>query len=196
MDKEKRKKETKEFIICGIVLMISLITLLLMQEGLLTDLQKLQHFIRGTGAAAPVIFIALQIIQTVIPVIPGGVSSALGVLLFGPFRGFLYNYAGLFAGSLIAFLLAGKYGRKFIISAVGEHAFRKYAGWLEQGRKFDFFFAAAILLPGLPDDMLCMLSALTGMTVQRFILIILLCKPAGLLLYSMGIGGLMAGNPF
>lgn len=193
---EKRKKEAKEFMICGSVLLLALILLLMLQSGMLSDLQKLQQYIRGFGAAAPLIFIAVQIIQTIIPIIPGGVSSAAGVLLFGPVNGFLYNYAGLLAGAFLAFLLARKYGRKFILAAVGERTYRKYIGWLDKSRKYDYLFAAAILLPGLPDDILCMLSALTGMTMQRFMLINIFCKPAGLLLYSFGIGSLMSGNLF
>ena len=39
----------------------------------------------------------------------------------------------------------------------------------------------------LPDDILCMIAGLTKMSYKKFMMIILLCKPFGLLLYSQGL---------
>ena len=59
----------------------------------------------------PIIFMLLQILQVVIPIIPGGISSAAGVLIFGPYLGFVYNYVGISIGSVIIFLLGRRYGK-------------------------------------------------------------------------------------
>lgn len=48
-------------------------------QGYLLDPQKLQFLLSKSGLAAPFLFLALQIFQTVIPVIPGGITSAIGV---------------------------------------------------------------------------------------------------------------------
>ena len=42
--------------------------------------------------------------------VEGPLLILAGVLIFGPVWGFIYNYAGICAGSLAAFFLSRKYG--------------------------------------------------------------------------------------
>lgn len=56
------------------------------------------------------VFVFIQIVQVVIPIIPGGISCLAGVILFGAGMGFVYNYVGICIGSVIAFLIAKAYG--------------------------------------------------------------------------------------
>lgn len=156
-------------------------------QGYLLDPQKLQFLLSKSGLAAPFLFLALQIFQTVIPVIPGGITSAIGVVSFGSVFGFIYNYIGLCIGSLIAFWLIKQYGRPFMEKVCDQKTVQKYIGWLDKGKKFEIFFAFAIFVPGFPDDILCMIAGLTKMSYKKFMMIILLCKPFGLLLYSQGL---------
>lgn len=53
------------------------------------------------------------------------------------------------------------------------------------------FFSLAILLPGFPDDLLCMIAGLTSMSTRKFMMINILCKPIGLFFYSYGIKELL-----
>ena len=50
-------------------------------------------------------FILFQIIQCVIPIIPGGFGCVIGVAVFGPVYGFIYNYISICMGSIINFFL-------------------------------------------------------------------------------------------
>ena len=97
--------------------------------------------------------------------------------MFGPVRGFLYNYVGICLGSVAAFLLSKRYGQPFVRSVAGERTYEKYAGWLEKGNRFDTFFALAIFFPVAPDDFLCYLAGLTRMSLKKFSAIIFLGKP-------------------
>lgn len=157
------------------------------RQGLFTSEEALQQFLVYWGVWAPILFIFIQIVQVVVPVIPGGITLAGGVLLFGPWLGFLYNYIGICIGSIFNFLLARNYGRPFVQSMVGEKVFNKYIGWLDEKDRFDKMFAVAIFLPVAPDDFLCMLAGLTQMTLKKFATIILLGKPASIFLYSIGL---------
>ena len=149
--------------------------------------EAMEAFLEPFGPGAPVMFILIQIIQVVIPILPGGISCLGGVVLFGPVWGFIYNYAGICVGSLLAFLLARQYGRPLVESMVSRSACEKYGRWLDNGKKFDRFFAAAIFFPVAPDDLLCYLAGLTKMSVKKFTAIIVLGKPASIALYSMGL---------
>lgn len=149
--------------------------------------QQLTLFLKSAGIFAPLLFILIQIIQCIIPIIPGSVSCIIGVALFNPIGGFIYNFIGISIGSTINFLLAKKYGNKLVLKLVSKNSYDKYITWLEKKDKFNKLFALAMLLPCLPDDLLCFLAGLTPMSFKKFILIILICKPWSILAYSIGL---------
>lgn len=157
------------------------------QAGIFSSAEQLSYMISQAGIWGPLIFIFIQIIQCVIPIIPGGLSCVAGIILFGPFYGFIYNYIGILLGSLINFILARHYGKPLIETIVSKKTYNKYISLLDRGKHFDKLFALAIFMPVAPDDLLCMLAGLTKMTYKKFITIIVLGKPASLLVYSLGL---------
>ena len=171
---------------CGMI--ATLIAMYLAYEhGLFTSAEKLKAFVDAIGIWGPITFILLQLIQVVVPIIPGGITCVAGIIIFGPFWGFIYNYIGIVLGSLINFALARYYGQTLIRTLVSDKVYTKYASWLSQGERFDKLFALAIFFPVAPDDFLCMLAGLTRMTYRKFTTIIVLGKPASLLIYSLGL---------
>ncbi|MDU6361229.1 MAG: TVP38/TMEM64 family protein [Clostridiales bacterium] len=173
----------------SIIGILATITLLIYgyQAGIFSSAEQLSYMISQAGIWGPLIFIFIQIIQCVIPIIPGGLSCVAGIILFGPFYGFIYNYIGILLGSLINFILARHYGKPLIETIVSKKTYNKYISWLDRGKHFDKLFALAIFMPVAPDDFLCMLAGLTKMTYKKFITIIVLGKPASLLVYSLGL---------
>ncbi len=155
--------------------------------GLFTNEEVLDGFLQKAGPWAPVVFVLIQIIQVIIPIIPGGVSLLAGVLIFGAWWGFVYNYVGIVIGSMIVFYLGRAYGRPWIRGMVPEKTYQKYIGWLDRGKAFDRLFAIAIFFPVAPDDFLCMVAGLSGMSFKKFSLIILLGKPLSIFLYSLAL---------
>ena len=66
-----------------------LICVYFFSQGYFTNPQLLQATLSKAGILAPLLFILLQIIQVIIPIIPGGASSALGITAFGAVNGFV-----------------------------------------------------------------------------------------------------------
>ncbi len=159
------------------------------QYGIFDSVDAFQNFINTTGPWGPLIFIFIQTIQVVIPMLPGFVTCIAGAVVFGPAAGFFYSYIGVCIGSFMAFYIARKYGIAIVQKFIREENYNKYISWLEKGRKFDIIFALAILLPTAPDDVLCFIAGLTKMTWKKFIIIILLGKPFVIALYSAGVAG-------
>lgn len=186
MNIELSRKIVSFISFCGLVATI-IVTIYFYRLGLFKDIHSLRLYIENAAIFGPFIFILLQIIQVVVPIIPGGISTAAGVVIFGPFWGFVYNYVGICIGSVIVFLLARKYGKPFILSMISEKTFNKYTHWLDNQKRFDRLFSLAILLPVAPDDALCMIAGLTEIRLKKFTWIILLCKPATILAYSMAL---------
>ena len=80
--------------------------------------ESMHHILKQAGILAPLLFIFFQIIQCVFPMIPGGFGCIIGVSVFQPFWGFVYNFSGIVLGSTINFLLAKRYGKNFILKIV------------------------------------------------------------------------------
>lgn len=155
------------------------------RSGVFTSRQVMEDTVTGFGVMAPILFILLQVVQVVLPILPGGVSCLAGVLLFGPGKGFLYNYIGICIGSVLAFSLAKGCGRPLLPKLFGQKLLEKYDGWTEDKKRFERLFALAIFLPVAPDDFLCYLAGTTAMSWQKFVSVILLGKPFAILLYSL-----------
>ena len=157
------------------------------KSGLFSSVETFRQFIVGFGIWAPLIFLLIQIVQVIIPVLPGAVVYAAGVLIFGVWMGLVYNYIGVCIGSTAAFILSKKYGRPFVRKVIGEKYYGKYIDRVNRGKSyFDNFFAAAIFFPAAPDDVLCYVAGLTEMRLGKFVAIILLAKPLSVSLYSLG----------
>lgn len=169
-----------------IILLIFLISWIIkgISDGTFRSLESVRSYISGFGIFGPLMLILLQISQVVFPILPGAVGYAAGAVLFGWFGGFLCNYIGISAGSLLAFFLARKYGSSFVKRHVPASGYDKYIQWTDK-KGFLWFLTAAIFLPVAPDDLLCFLAGLTKISAKKFCFIILAMKPWFLLLYSL-----------
>ncbi|HFR3702381.1 TPA: TVP38/TMEM64 family protein [Streptococcus suis] len=152
--------------------------------GILNDQNILSHFIKSQGALGSLSFLLLQIIQVVFPIIPGGVTTVVGFLVFNFWWGFFLNYVGISIGSIILFWLARRYGKKFCLLFMSEETFYKYESKIDNKRGYEIFFILCMLSPISPADIVVMISGLTSMSYRKFILITLLCRPVSIVAYS------------
>ena len=155
------------------------------QSGLLTSQQAMYSFVQRAGFWGPALFLILQAVQVVIPILPGGISCLAGVLIFGPWLGFLLNYLGTCAGSMLAFLIARHFGRPVLGCLFQQEQLARYDQWMQSHRHLSRWLAIAIFFPVAPDDLLCYLAGTTPLSWKTFTAIIWLCKPFSIALYSM-----------
>jgi uncharacterized membrane protein YdjX (TVP38/TMEM64 family) len=155
--------------------------------GLFTSQDTLKAFLDKYGKACMALFILFQIVQVVIPILPGGISCLAGVLLFGTLKGFFYNYVGICLGSLLVFGIARNYGKPLMGTLFPKRLIDKYTSWTENSERFFKMFAIAIFLPLAPDDILCYLAGTTSMSWKRFSAVIFLGKPFAIAAYSLGL---------
>ena len=117
------------------------------QAGILHSKETLSAFIQQSGIWGPPLFIFLQILQTVVPIIPGALTSVAGVFIYGHIIGTIYNYIGIVIGCAIIFYLVRLYGAPFVQSMVSKRTYDKYIGWLDEGNRFDRFFIFMMIWP-------------------------------------------------
>ncbi|CCK85157.1 Putative uncharacterized protein [Lactobacillus equicursoris DSM 19284 = JCM 14600 = CIP 110162] len=186
MSPEQSRKLINRLTIVSTIIII-LLCIYWYNLGIFSSQAAMEAYLADKQIMGPVIFILIQIVQVVIPIIPGGVSLLAGVVFFGAVPGFIYNYIGIVVGSLINFFLARYYGKSFILHIVSEESLEKYTKWTKNQKKFNWFFAICILAPVAPDDLLCLLAGLTEMKPWTYFWIIVLCKPWTIAAYSLGL---------
>lgn len=148
----------------------------------LTDIEALRDYIAGFGGTAIFIFILFQFLQVVVLPVPGSVSVAVGVALFGPLRCSLFSFIGIVLGSFVAFFIGRVVGYKAVCWIVGKDDLDK---WLEKLKGKDYLLLSIMfLLPLFPDDILCFVAGLSSMTWTYFIIMIIITRAISVLTTS------------
>lgn len=177
------KRVIKFLGIFSIILTLLCLVYLFKHLDILNNPHALADALRGHLFWGSIIFLLLQIIQVVIPIIPGGVTTVVGFMAFGPILGFILNYVGIVIGSIILFLLTRHYGKPFILLFMEEKLFARYERKLTSST-YEKVFALNMASPISPADILVMVTGLSKMTFRHFLYIILLCKPISIVAYS------------
>ena len=171
--------------ILGVIALIAsgIMVVWLYKLGILNDSNVLKDVVKRHDILGPFIFILVQILQIVFPVIPGGVTTVAGFLIFGPWLGFILNYVGILIGSGALFLLVKRFGRKFVMLFMSEETFYKYERKLES-KGYEKFFIFCMASPISPADVMVMITGLTNMSLRRFMTILAITKPISIISYS------------
>lgn len=149
---------------------------------LMANIDQLRETILSYGPLAPLVYIALQILQVILAPIPGEASGFLGGYLFGGFGAFIYSTIGLSIGSGLAFgiarLMGDKFRRRF-------HQSRVYQRFNKLLYKNAFVVPFILFLfPGFPKDSLSYILGLSLMPWRVFLFIAVIGRMPGTLLLS------------
>ena len=131
MDKDGQRLK-RIMTITTVIITVFLVAFIIyaVKMNLLTSPEVLVDRIKKYGIIGPIIFLLLQIVQVVFPVIPGGASCLVGPLAFGPIEGFIYNYLGLTLGSVFAYMLSRNFGLPLIKKLFKEETINKYLKYI------------------------------------------------------------------
>ena len=144
----------------------------------LSSQQALQDYISQFAPYSHLCFFLLQFLSVVLAPIPSNLSAA--------WPSFFLTIAAVLSASLLVFLLARALGQSFADRLVSRAISDKYLSIVRA--KTDTFLILAFLLPFFPDDLLCILAGLTAISTPRFLVIVVLTRPWGLLVAS-ALGG-------
>ena len=176
----------KTFKALGVITLVAsfFLVIWLYQIGILNDKNALTDLAKSYPLLAPFLFMIIQIIQVVFPIIPGGLTTVGRFLVFNPVLAFLTNTSGIIIGSIILFYLARTYGKKFCLLFMSEETFYKYESKIDNKRAYDIFFIFCMVAPLAPADIVVMITGLTSMSYRKFITISLICRPISIIVYS------------
>lgn len=183
------KIEKKGTVLILAVLLLGGMAWLLWQTGFFDAIgspRELEAYIRRFSPYSQLVYFLLQLTTVILAPIPSNLTAAAGGMLFGTAQAFWLTFAAVVLGSVMVFLLARWVGQDMVDRFVSKKLSGRYLEVIRTKR--DTFLTLALLFPFFPDDILCILAGLTDIPLRRFVVIVLLARPWGLLVAS-AIGG-------
>jgi uncharacterized membrane protein YdjX (TVP38/TMEM64 family) len=150
---------------------------ILCKSGLIfkiNSFQAIKAYIQSFGSLSVFLFVVFQFLQVVVLPVPGAVSVAAGVALFGAFPCAVYSMIGILLGSLVSFFLGRVLGVRAVEWLVGKQTLQK---WMDKIKGKDYLLLSLMfLLPLFPDDILCFVAGLSSMSWLYFIIMIFITR--------------------
>lgn len=157
------------------------------------DAVQLQIWLRSTGVWAPMLYILLYTIATVL-ILPSTPLNLLGGALFGPWLGTLWTTVAAMIAAIVTFAFTRTVGRKAIarrLSRQGQTGrWQTLDAEIRQGGLF--YMIAIRLVPFMPYGLLNFAAGLTSISYRDYLLGTLLGTTPGILPYVLLGSGLRA----
>ena len=151
--------------------------------NLLTDREKVEGFVASFGAGAPLVFMAIQVLQVIFAPIPGEATGFVGGYIFGAYAGCFYSTIALGVGSWLNFIIGRFLGKRWLRRIVPEAKIEKYDYMVRhQGLLVVFLF---FLFPGFPKDYLCLFLGVSTIPMRVFLPMATLGRIPGTLMLSL-----------
>lgn len=139
---------------------------------LLSNRDQMVAAVNSIGIFGPLLYMSLQVLQTVVAPIPGQIVGSVGGFLFGPW-GILWTTIGSSVGAYIVFKLSRKFGRPLMEKLFKKSIISKFEFILD-AKSAPFILFVIFLLPGLPDDLVCYLAGLTNVPIKKLMVLLVL----------------------
>ncbi len=154
----------------------------------LDGLERLQAWIDGFGAVAPLVFILLYIVATVF-FLPGTPLTLLAGLVFGPIFGALWTLIGASVGATLAFLTS-RYAARGLVESWTDNNERIKK--LDEGVERHGWRMLLItrLVPLFPFNLQNYTYGLTSVRLGTYVLLTTICIIPGVIVYAFAGGSL------
>ncbi|MDO8539681.1 MAG: VTT domain-containing protein [Opitutaceae bacterium] len=165
-------------VILGFVIAALSVGLIFMRDQF--DPVLIERTIRELGPLAPVVFVALYALATVL-FVPGAIFGLAGGALFGPWWGTVVNISGATMGATLAFLTARYLASNWVRQKAGGRVERLMAGVEAEGWRFVAFVR---LVPFFPFNLLNYALGLTRIPLTHYVVASLVCMLPGTLAFT------------
>jgi uncharacterized membrane protein YdjX (TVP38/TMEM64 family) len=141
--------------------------------------EAVRALITTWGGLGPLVFIALQILQVVVFIIPGEVIQISGGFIFGFWAGAALSIIGIGLGSMINYYVGRILGKPFVSSVVKPVQFEKFEALLGN-RKTITGYLLLFLIPGIPKDVLCYFAGMGKFSAVSFLFASMIARLPGI----------------
>lgn len=149
-----------------------------------TDAEFIKEEIESYGNFGKFIYVVINFLQTTLIPITNIPTIFAGTYVYGPFDAANLAIIGVLIGSVISFYIGRIFGTKLLNWILGEAKLNKYLEMMK-GRENVVFFLT-MLLPGFPDDIICMVAGITPMRFRFFSITLLITRTLPIYLTAYG----------
>jgi uncharacterized membrane protein YdjX (TVP38/TMEM64 family) len=169
-------------ILIGIIVGIPLYIYFFQHEWIdqLSSIENIKALFRRYQTQSILIYLAAQVIQIIICVIPGQWMQITAGLAFGFWGGYLWSITGAALGAVVTYYLARWLGRDAMHLFFGEEKVERYIKAFNSKRSMIIVFLL-FLIPGFPKDILCYLAGLSEMKLKPFLVFSLIGRTPGMM---------------
>lgn len=183
MNKVDRGMLIKKILIATLFLIV-MIFISVKYAPLLKDVVSQSEEFRKTilsyGYLGAFVLIAFQVVQILIPFIPGELVQIAGGYVYGGLIAPIYLLFGTLLGGVIVFYLSRFIGYPLVKIFVSKEKMEKFS-FLMQSKKAEITLFILFLVPGVPKDTLIYLAGLTPVKPLRFFIILTIARIPGIL---------------
>lgn len=147
------------------------------------------EWVRSHGAWGMVVFLALEVFQIVVAVVPGEPVQIMAGALYGPVGGLALCLAGILIGSTLIYFFVRALGAKAVDPAV-LHRYR----FLQDEKRARSALYLLFFLPGMPKDLLTYIGPFLPLKPGEFLFICTLARFPCLLASTVAGDSLFEGN--
>lgn len=182
----------------AILSIISVVTCVLSILGFLwlkvrfSDVDAIKLWVEEHYVLGAVLMLFLCTLQVVIAFIPGELVEIAAGYAFGGWWGSVICVVGIMLGSIIALLLARKFGRRLVESLYPREKIEALP-ILNDHKKRNATVFLLFLIPGTPKDLFTYVVGMTGMSVPLYIALTLVARLPSIVMSTIG-GGALGNN--
>ena len=140
--------------------------------------------------------LGLQLLQILVPVLPGEPIEFLSGMCYGTINGMLIIFIGAFLSSFIIFYLVKKFVKNFINTFFGKDKIEKLENskWLSNPDRIELFLIIVFLIPGTPKDLFVYIAGLLPIKPSHFFAISTFCRFPSVISSTFAGSTLVDGN--
>ena len=185
MDYDRKRKLLAGVSIFVVLLLMVLLTLFVCHWLNSFSQEDFREHVRSFGVLAPLVMLALQILQVFIALIPGEIVESAAGYVLGPWLGTAVCYAGIAFASALIFVLTRRYGVKLVEVFVSREKIKQLR-FLNTEQKRNTLIFLLFFIPGTPKDLLTYFVGLTDIRLRTFLLLSMVARIPSVITSTFG----------
>lgn len=145
-----------------------------------SNIKELEQTIRSYRSQSILIYIAAQVIQVVLSVIPGQALQFAGGYLFGTLLGLLFSVIGIAIGSTLAYYVARILGRDAVHLFFSKRKVTEMLDLMNSPKGLIVTFVI-FLIPGVPKDLCSYAAGLSNLKLRPYLIVSMIARIPGML---------------
>lgn len=179
------KSYIKPVILTLFFLIFSYLIFLLYKKGIFHDREKLfDLFFQSYFISIP-LFILLRVIISFIPFIPNSLMMIVGFAVFPIEYAFFVNYFAILISSVFNYKLVAGFNSR-LKKRYKKSITKRYEKFLNRSQKhFNIIFFLIQAIPFMPDNVFCLLAAMTNLDFKKFLKLLLISKVINISIFML-----------